>query len=302
MIKMLISPSILLGVLTGFVIALGYLTKASALPVILVFILFFISKELINTYLLIKKKGSREIVIKETSKRILSLLVVVICFIAVIFPYISESKRTYTKYFYNVNSTFYMWYDSWNEASVGTRAHGDRVGWPDLPPDQIPSFSKYIQEHTIYEMTERFQMGTERVIYVLFNPYSLFNYILLGILMLSVFILLDIKYFILVLKKFLFPILFVFIYFLINLLLISWYIIIPTNGARFIYSLFIPFIFSIFLMIQVLAKNMRTISNPYMDISSSSVLSFSMNVVFFLLLLEVFWHIPYRMVTDMYGW
>jgi len=257
---------------------------------------------LISTYLLAKNKVSKELVIKETLKRILSLLVVVICFIAVIFPYISESKRTYTKYFYNVNSTFYMWYDSWHEALVGTWASGDRLGWPDLPTDQIPSFSKYIKEHTIFEMMERFQKGTERVTYVLFNPYSLFNYILLGILMLSVFILLDIKFFVSVLKKFLFPIMFVFIYFLVNLLLISWYMIIPTNGARFIYSLFIPFIFSIFLMIQILAKNMRTISNPYMDISSNSVLSFSMNIVFFLLLLEVFWHIPYIMVTDMYGW
>ena len=32
------------------------------------------------------------------------------------------------QYFYNVNSTFYIWYDEWGDAIKGARAHGDRVG------------------------------------------------------------------------------------------------------------------------------------------------------------------------------
>ena len=35
-------------------------------------------------------------------------------------PYLSTSKRVFGQYFYNVNSTFYMWYDDWPHASVGT--------------------------------------------------------------------------------------------------------------------------------------------------------------------------------------
>ena len=69
------------------------------------------------------------------------LMLIVFTFLAVEYPHISNSKRIYGHYFYNVNSTFYIWYDSWDDVMQGTRVHGDRVGWPDMPEDQIPSGS-----------------------------------------------------------------------------------------------------------------------------------------------------------------
>jgi hypothetical protein len=81
------------------------------------------------------------------------------CFLLVIFPYIRTSQLRFGHPFYNVNSTFYIWYDSWDEAKAGTRAHGDRVGWPDMPPEQIPSLTKYAREHTLQQAVMRVLRG-----------------------------------------------------------------------------------------------------------------------------------------------
>ncbi len=77
-------------------------------------------------------------------------------------PYFLESKERYGQYFYNVNTTFYMWYDNWYEARTGTKAAGDREGWPDLPDDEIPSLSKYLSEHSLDQMRGRIRYGWRR--------------------------------------------------------------------------------------------------------------------------------------------
>ena len=82
-----------------------------------------------------------------------------LCFLAVMFPYISNSKRVFGHYFYNVNSTFYVWYDDWPAASVGTYADGDGKGWPTTPPDQIPSAGKYLRDHSAGQIAGRFWQG-----------------------------------------------------------------------------------------------------------------------------------------------
>ena len=69
-------------------------------------------------------------------KLIAALLVVSAVFLAVLSPYLRTNKRVFGHYFYNVNTTFYMWYDDWPQASVGTIKHGDGVGWPAMPADE----------------------------------------------------------------------------------------------------------------------------------------------------------------------
>lgn len=62
----------------------------------------------------------------------------VVCFLGVMAPYLINSKRVFGRYFYNVNTTFYIWYDNWPLASVGTYSYGDHDGWPTLPRSQLP--------------------------------------------------------------------------------------------------------------------------------------------------------------------
>lgn len=75
------------------------------------------------------------------------------------FPYFNESKERYGQYLYNVNTTFYMWYDSWHQARAGTKAAGDREGWPNLPDEEIPSLRKYLQDKTLEDIITRLEYG-----------------------------------------------------------------------------------------------------------------------------------------------
>jgi len=87
-----------------------------------------------------------------------------IVFLAVLSPYLINSKRIYGQYFYNVNSTFYIWYDSWEEAKQGTRAHGDRAGWPTMAADEIPSPQRYLRTHTLAQIASREWQGLRTIV------------------------------------------------------------------------------------------------------------------------------------------
>jgi hypothetical protein len=97
---------------------------------------------------------------------------VVACFLLVVAPYLRTSKRVFGRYFYNVTTTFYMWCDSWEEAKSGTRAHGDEVGWPDLPPESIPSFGRYLREHGPVEIASRLAGGLGTTLREAFGSYG----------------------------------------------------------------------------------------------------------------------------------
>ncbi|GIK64641.1 MAG: hypothetical protein BroJett018_24350 [Chloroflexota bacterium] len=87
------------------------------------------------------------------------IVLLLVTFLAVIFPYIRTAKNTFGHYFYNVNTTFYIWYDSWEEAEAGVRLHGDYYQWPDMPADEIPSPQKYLREHSLEQIARRFIYG-----------------------------------------------------------------------------------------------------------------------------------------------
>ena len=105
-----------------------------------------------------------------------------------IFPYLRVSQHITGHSFYNVNSTFYVWYDSWEEAEAGTKAHGDRVGWPDMPSAEIPSLAKYVHEHTPEKMVRRLIDGGRDVMTNVMQSYGYLDYLLVygGVLLLAV--------------------------------------------------------------------------------------------------------------------
>lgn len=139
----------------GLLLALAHFTKASALPALA---LCVCSCALPLLYEL-RHRPTRGRIYQLAFQAIAPLAV----FFIALFPYFSESKDRYGQYLYNVNSTFYVWYDSWGEAKFGTKAAGDREGWPDLPDEEIPSMAKYLAEHSAADIARRLAQGAERI-------------------------------------------------------------------------------------------------------------------------------------------
>lgn len=139
----------------GLLFAVAHFTKASAIPGIAIYACSFA----VPLLPAIRQPMNRQRMIKNVSRALFPLLV----FCVALFPYFNESKARYGHYLYNVNSTFYIWYDSWGEAKFGTKAAGDREGWPDMPADEIPSLTKYLREHSIADIWQRFVQGANRI-------------------------------------------------------------------------------------------------------------------------------------------
>ena len=157
--RLLIKPTLGAAALAGVVLGLTHLTKASILPAIVLFgvcFLLYHGPRMISSL-------RRDQSVRKVARPLLSGLLVVALFLGTIWPYIQNSKRIFGHYFYNVNSTFYMWYNSWDEVKEGTRAYGDRRGWPDMPPEEIPSARRYFQEHTTEQIIHRVTDGAYHV-------------------------------------------------------------------------------------------------------------------------------------------
>ena len=151
-LETLLSPKWHKSIGVGVLFALAHFSKASALPGLFIFI---------SSYgvLFLSRLFSRSLNREQARQILYHALAPLVVFMALLFPYFQESKDKYGAYFYNVNTTFYIWYDSWDEVKEGTRAAGDRHGWPDMPDEEIPSLSKYLREHTADEIIERFRNG-----------------------------------------------------------------------------------------------------------------------------------------------
>jgi hypothetical protein len=239
-------PSFALAILGGVLLGFGHLTKASVLPGVLVFAVFYPLDALWRRW--------RERMAPYS--RILITILLVAGYAVVIWPYISQSKEMFGSYFYNVNSTFYMWCDSWTEAKSRTGGAGDRKSFPDLPPDQLPSLSNYLKTHTVGEVIMRPIKGFS----VVFNSMKrAYGYLgpCLGYLAFALF-LVAVKWRLvwrLVARRPV-PVLALAAYFSGYYFLIAWYSQI-INGNRFILGLFLPFLFTVSVVIVKLAPRVR---------------------------------------------
>jgi hypothetical protein len=152
MCRTLLRPTIWRGAATGAVAGLAHLTKASILPGFALFLIIGLVSAIVRWW---RNPGAW----RAARSPLVATLVAAITFALVIAPYVMTSKRIFGQYLYNVNSTFYIWYDGWGEAVHGTKAHGDRIGWPDLPASEIPSARKYFRTHSALQVVKRVVHG-----------------------------------------------------------------------------------------------------------------------------------------------
>lgn len=233
-------------VLAGVVAGFAHLTKASVLPGLLVVIVF-----LPLDGLWARRRDGR----RAWGKFVAPALVAA-AFLATVWPYISTSKKIFGHYFYNVNSTFYMWTDSWEEAVSRTRAAGDRKGWPDLPPDELPSLSNYLNSHTPGQIVWRVVNGLSLVFQSMRASYG---YLWLSLAYVAAAAALcAVKWRLVwrVVSRRPVPLLAVLAYFVGYYLLYAWYSQI-IRGNRFVLALFLPFLFSVSAVIVTLGPRVR---------------------------------------------
>lgn len=260
MCLMLIKPRVLTGILTGLVLAIAYLTKASILPGLLLFLVIYFFQIAYQVYMRFMSQEVNNPAAPQLTTRLSSIILLVITFLALLFPYIRENKQMFGSYFYNVNSTFYIWYDTWEQVEIGTSAHGDDVGWPDMPADEIPSLRKYLQQHSPAQMVERVLSGVISQAENLSRPYGKINYLLIYTISLIIFLMMNVRASVSILRKNLTLIIFCFLYFAGYLLLFAWYSpIAEYHDERFTYGLFLPYLFSIFIALDEMGRVIPTI-------------------------------------------
>jgi hypothetical protein len=300
-LQMFKKPKVYTGIFTGLFLGFSYLTKASILPLVGLFIFFFVFNECYkyNSLRQIKPLDKRDWQIFR--RHLITIAVAVGSFLAIIFPYIQESKNNYTQYFYNVNTTFYFWNDSWDEIKKETMAYGDRVGWPDMQPDRIPSLKRYIRIHSLNDAIQRLGTGIGLVFEILGDPYGGINYLLLTIIYFFLIAVTNRETVLILLRKDFLVILFTVSYFVVTLLLVSWYIIILTQGDRFVYAMYLPILFVIInatqKIIDLSPKQIKILS-----FKRANLLQIAFLVMFFLVTFDFLMISPTKLTTDIFGW
>lgn len=163
----------------GGVAALAHLTKAAMLPLVAIFIVAGV----IDAF---RRRNADP---RAARAKAGGLILVCVAFLLVLSPYLRTNKTVFGRYFYNVNTTFYVWYDDWSQASVGTIKYGDGVGWPKMAAEDLPSASRYWREHSVAQIASRVAGGFWDMVDRSYKTYWYFKYIIvyvacaLGVLM-----------------------------------------------------------------------------------------------------------------------
>ena len=239
--RMLRAPTWKSGLLTGLLLGLAHLTKASILPGLALFVLLYAVRHVLGALRVLRGDSTAY----RQRLAIVTLVMALLTFLATVFPYIRNSYLRFGRPFYNVNSTFYMWYDSWEEVKAGTRAHGDRKGWPDMPPEEIPSPARYFREHTAKQVLDRIINGLKTLAFYCTHTYGYHKYVLLYLLFAVGIAWGNRAGARRLLRENLWLTLFLACYFAGYLVLYAWYVPIAGPGDRFILGQFLPFMFAL---------------------------------------------------------
>jgi len=175
------APSLALGLLAGLLAALSHLAKAAMLPLLGVLLAVYGVREmwLLHRSIARQDAGVRRPALALFCWRVVAAAVLLTAFLGVLSPYLLNSKRVFGRYFYNVNSTFYVWYDDWPQASLGTYRHGDGRGWPRMPPEEIPSFRSYLRTHTAGQIAARLADGFAEMVTVSYRFHWYLKFVVL---------------------------------------------------------------------------------------------------------------------------
>jgi hypothetical protein len=254
LIRMLQKPTLKLAAATGAVAGLAHLVKASVPPALALFGGVYLVKELAGWIRLLRSADRPREQVNSGLRRLAAGGLVVVCFLAVIFPYIRAMKAQFGSYFYNVNTSIYIWYDDNFQATDAEDIYHFTQGIPaQLSPDQIPSLRNYMRTHTLAQILSRVEYGLREQANNILSPFSVtaFHLSLLAFLILAV--LADPGAVKDLVQRNRYVVLFACLFFIGYLATFVWYSPISPE-RRFTYGLYIPLLFSIGVSLRSLAK------------------------------------------------
>ena len=181
------ATSVALGALAGTLAGLAYLTKALVPPFVAIFLAVYAVREAVQWRRSRRDPTKGPETIRRFAWRMVSGVVMGVCFLAVVYPYIANSQRVFGQYLFNQNTTFYIWYDSGAQARAVMMPYTDDEGRVSLPAEQLPSLDEYWRTHTFGQMFDRVREGIQSMSV---GPYSLpatYPFLALCIVLYSVF-------------------------------------------------------------------------------------------------------------------
>ena len=148
-------------VAAGVVGALAYLTKAATLPFVILVVLVAAGRALF-AFVRTREPVSAALLLAPP-------IAFVTVFLLVLYPYTMTSKRIHGQYFYNMNTSVLVWYDSFAEGVEAIASSPN--GWPPGRASTRPGPGKYWREHSIAQIAGRFGRGFRDMWLVSFQGY-----------------------------------------------------------------------------------------------------------------------------------
>ncbi len=172
--------SVAMGIVAGVVAALTHLTKAAAVPMLLILLGAYATGEVLRLREAYRPGAERlrRSARRATAWRAAAAVVLVVSFVFPMYPYLSTSKEVFGSYFYNANTTFYIWHDSWGEATA-IRDAGVELRWPDKPASELPSLANYWKSHTVAQIARRFGEGFQDMAVRSYRTYWYYPFLIL---------------------------------------------------------------------------------------------------------------------------
>ncbi len=145
----------------GALLGLTYLTKASALATGVT----FLGAMIVYAVVLALRPRNSEVAPCAGMERpdpkqiVIHAAIATFFFLMIIWPYIASNHDRFGRYFYNVNSRFFMWCDSWSQAKSFADKYDIGARYPDGPPAEIPGPANYWRTHTARQLMGRLDYG-----------------------------------------------------------------------------------------------------------------------------------------------
>ncbi len=250
MLRLLQRPGLALASGAGLILGLTYLTKASVLLAIPIWLGMMILRAIICA-----RRKTNESTPSDTSPTLDQVAhgnsvrwigagcVTLAVFLASVSPYLKNNHEHFGRFFYNVNTTFFVWCDSWTQAQRFAEKYEIDQHFPAAPPETIPGPASYWRTHTSRQIVSRLTYGLRTLGALAWESASL-KYLLFLVVCAVVVTSLNPSLAMSVAQRYKWPIAWSALLFLAYVLAYAWYVVVA-YGDRFVLSLVAPMLFGL---------------------------------------------------------